>query len=164
MAQTTRGTWASVRRTCFGLAAGVGIALLVTTACVSVTAPARNAGAYRSHARNVIEATTSSLKTASLTVDAAGRDRTFPPFVAVSLSEAETAVSGAQGSFESIQPPGASSDRLRAKLTPLLDDATAALADARIAARRNDADALAATAEPLEQATRRLEAFEEALG
>jgi len=158
----------SVLRTLRWLFVGVPlvlvIAVVVLPACVSVTAPARTTGAYKVHATKTAEAVVSALKTASLTVEMAERDRAFPPYVSVSLGEAESDAGGVQSSFESIQPPGARSDDLRAQLVPLLDEATGALADARIAARRNDTDALAATAEPLDRAARELEAFLEEHG
>jgi hypothetical protein len=135
------------------------IGVLVGTACIRTVGPARTYSAYESKAVDTAETVMSALRTAELTIDMAVRDRTFPTFVSVSLDEAEGDGTEAQSTFESIQPPNARSDRLRDQLTDLLDDATSALGDARIAARRVDHDALAAQRRPLAEAANGLEAF-----
>ena len=145
----------SVRRTAL-LAAAAAAA-----ACVQPVGPARTADDYELKAKDTAETVLSAVGTAELVVDVATRDRAFPPYVSVSLSEAESEAEAALSTFESIQPPGTgtSSDRLRDDLTELAGDAVDVLADSRIAARRVDDDALAATAGPLDDAHAELEAF-----
>jgi hypothetical protein len=127
-----------------------GVCLVAaTTACVQPVGPARTADDYEHKAKDTAETVLSSVRTASLAVDVATRDRAFPPYVSVVLSDAEDDAGGAAATFSSVQPPGASSDRLRAQLTDLLDEAEDALSAARIAARRDDDHDLAAQAEPL---------------
>ena len=143
----------SVRRTAL-LAAAAAAA-----ACVQPVGPARTADDYELKAKDTAETVLSAVGTAELVVDVATRDRAFPPYVSVSLSEAESEAEAALSTFESIQPPGAGSDRLRDDLTELAGDAVDVLANSRIAARRVDDDALAATAGPLDDVHAELEAF-----
>jgi hypothetical protein len=129
------------------------------TACVQPVGPARTADDYEHKAKDTAETVLSSVRTAALAVDVATRDRAFPPYVSVLLSNAEDDAGGAASKFASVQPPGAWSDRLRAELGDLLDEAEDALAAARIAARRVDDDALTAQAEPLDRIAGELDAF-----
>ena len=132
---------------------------LAATACVQPVGPARTADDYELKAKDTAETVLSSVRTAALAVDVAARDRAFPPYVSVVLSDAEDDAGGAVSTFDSVQPPGPSSDRLRQQLADLLDQAESTLADARIAARRVDDGALAAQAEPLDEVATDLEAF-----
>jgi len=135
------------------------LGLLACGGCVSIVGPVRTAEDYRGKATGTAESVVSAMRTASVTIETADRGRAFAAFVAVSLSEAESDATGAQSTFESIQPPGSESDRLRDELTPLLDDANDALADARIAARRTDGDALADQQAPIDQDADALDQF-----
>jgi hypothetical protein len=132
---------------------------VLLVACVQPVGPARTADDYERKAKDTAETVVSSLRTAELAVDVAGRDRAFPPYVSVVLSDAEDDASGAASTFGSVQPPGEGSDRLRDQLGDLLDEAEDALARARIAARRVDGEALAAEAEPLGRIAAELDAF-----
>jgi hypothetical protein len=143
----------------FGAFVAALACLAGATACVQPVGPARTAGDYEDKATDTAETVLSSVRTASLTVDVASRDRAFPPYVSVVLSDAEDEAGGAASTFGSVQPPGASSDRLRDELQELLDQADDALSAARIAARRVDHDALAAQAEPLDQVAADLDRF-----
>jgi len=127
--------------------------------CVQPVGPARTADDYERKAKDTAETVLSSVRTAELAVDVAGRDRAFPPYVSVVLSDAEDEAGAAASTFASVQPPGESSDRLRDELGDLLDAADDALSAARIAARRDDGDALAAQAGPLNRIGDQLDTF-----
>jgi hypothetical protein len=136
-----------------------GLCLAAVAACVQPVGPARTADDYEHKAKDTAETVLSAVRTASLAVDVAMRDRAFPPYVSVVLSDAEDDAGSAAATFSSVQPPGASSDRLRAQLTDLLGEAEDALSAARIAARRVDDHALVAQADPLDEIADDLERF-----
>jgi len=129
--------------------------LLLLPACV---APARSTTDYESKAVDTAEAVLSSVQTGSLVVRL-GPEQLFPPFISVSLSDAERSASSARSTFLSIQPPGPASDEVRVQLAGLLDRSEAALANARIAARRQDFDALRRSGDELSSAADDLERF-----
>ena len=129
--------------------------LLLLPACV---APARSATDYENKAVDTAETVLSSVQTGSLVVRL-GPEQAFPPFISVSLSDAERAAASARATFLSIQPPDAGSDDVRAQLTALLDRSEAAISSARIAARRQDFDAMRRTGGALSSAADDLERF-----
>jgi hypothetical protein len=129
--------------------------LLLLPACV---APARSTTDYESKAVDTAEAVLSSVQTGSLVVRL-GPEQLFPPFISVSLSDAERSASSARSTFLSIQPPGPTSDEVRGQLAGLLNRSEAALANARIAARRQDFDALRRSGVELSSAADDLERF-----
>jgi hypothetical protein len=155
---SSRGPWSPPAALVAAVVALAGV-VLGGVACVQPVGPARTAEDYELKAKDTAETVLSSVRTASLAVDVAERDRAFPPYVSVVLSDAEDDAGGAVSTFDSIQPPGRSSDRLRDQLGDLLDRAESALSAARIAARRIDDDALAAQAAPLDEVATDLEAF-----
>jgi hypothetical protein len=123
--------------------------------------PARTSAKYLGKAVTTARAAQSDVATAGLVSDAASRNHTFGPYTALVVSDAEAAVSGLQGTFDSIQPPDAASDEVRTELDGLLSDATDHLSEVRIAARRGTIDELARIARPLSADARRLERFVE---
>jgi hypothetical protein len=129
--------------------------LFLLPACV---APARSATDYENKAVDTAETALSSVQTGSLVVRL-GPEQLFPPFISVSLSDAERAAASARATFLSIQPPDARSDEVRAQLSALLDRSEAALSSARIAARRQDFNALRRTGGELSAAADDLEGF-----
>ena len=131
------------------------LVLLLLAACV---APARSSADYESKAVDTAETVLSSVETGSL-VARLGPEQAFPPFISVSLSDAERAAASARATFGSIQPPDRRSDVVRARLFELLDRSEAALSSARIAARRQDFDALRRSGEDLSSAADELERF-----
>jgi hypothetical protein len=134
--------------------------LLLLPACV---APARSASDYEHKAVDTAEAVLSSVQTGSL-VARLGPEQALPPYLSVSLSDVERAAASARAVFLSIQPPDARSDEVRAELSPLLDRSEAALADARIAARRQDFGALTRSADELSSSASSLERFIDRFG
>jgi hypothetical protein len=77
----------------------------------------------------------------------------------VALADVERAAASARAVFLSIQPPDARSDEVRAQLSVLLDRSQAAISSARIAARRQDFDALRRYADELSSAAASLDRF-----
>jgi hypothetical protein len=126
---------------------------------VQPVGPARTAEDYELKAADTATTVASALRTADLAGGTAVEGRSFGPYVAVVLGEAEDDAAGAASTFESVQPPGASSDRLRAELGELTSEADDALSALRIAARRNDRDAISAHLDGLEELASELDQF-----
>ena len=80
------------------------------------------------------------------------------------VSDAENTASGAQTTFDSVQPPTHRSDSLRDDLDPLLTRAVDALSQARIAARRADFNEVARQEPRLARSARELNRFVKAHG
>ena len=134
-------------------------ALILLAGCV---APAPSFSAYQGKAVATAGDMLSAVETASLTVEAVQKSNTFAPFAAVTIAEAEHDGGAVQGAFDSVQPPDARSDTLRSELDQLLQEATSALTDLRIAARRTDREALIEAAKPLVGLSKKLNDFVEA--
>lgn len=105
---------------------------------------ARTAGAYFAHAADAIDAVESTIESDLVLLRGVSRGHTTAAYVSVATSDAEDVASSAASSFLSIQPPGSRSQRVRARVADVFDEATSVLGDARIAARRGDRDALLA--------------------
>jgi hypothetical protein len=134
---------------------------VLLAACV---APARTTRDYEAKAADTAEAVLASVRTASLAVRVAREGKAFGPYVSVTLSDAEGDAAPASATFLTIQPPDAASDALRARLTPILDDADNVLSLARIAARRERLDDLVSLAPKLSELGTTLERIVERYG
>jgi hypothetical protein len=132
---------------------------LALAGCVG---PARTHRAYEGKAARTAETAASAVETALLAARAADDARAFGPYLSVTLSEAEKDASGAQATFDSIQPPDTASDELRDQLDAMLTQAVGILSELRIKARRHELPALAAVAAPLEELGTRLADFADA--
>ena len=136
---------------------------LAATACVShPVGPARTDRTYEDKAATTAAAALSAVSTVLLTADAATKGNTIGGYAAQIVSEQEDDISGAAGTFDSIQPPSARADALRAELDAILQDAVSHVADVRIAARRGRLGHLDAVAAPLAADRAKLKAFTEA--
>ena len=133
------------------------LAALSVTGCVQPVSPARTYEEYESKARDTAETTLGSVQTVRLASDT--EDDLIPPYASVLIADAEGDAAGAQSTFEGVQPPGATADRLREELGPLLDEAVGLLADARITARRADLDGLHELDDQLQRVAGRLDRF-----
>ena len=134
----------------------VGVALIVG---LKPMTPARTKDDYAHKAKDTAESALSSVQTARLAAHVGSRGDAFGPYVSVLLSESETAVTRAQGSFDRVQPPDAWSDRTRAHLGRILNRANDAVSQLRITARRSELGRLARQARPLRAVARELRAF-----
>ena|SRR5829696_261484 len=128
------------------------------------TGPVRSSPVYESKAGQTAEVVASAVQTALLAVDAAMDGKAYGRYLTQVLVEAEEDAGAAQGTFDGIQPPDDRADELRARLDELLGDATDALADLRIAARRGRFAELPELARPLPEVAAKLDEFAEAHG
>src|SRR5919206_296048 len=92
----------------------------------------------------------SAAQTALLATDAARGGKAYGRYLTQLLAEAADDAGAAQGTFDAIQPPDRRADELRGRLDELLTQASGALADLRIAARRGRFAELPELARPLE--------------
>jgi hypothetical protein len=104
----------------------------------------------------------STVETARFVALVASSGKALSAYVGVTLTDAEQDASAVTGAFESIQPPNADADRLRAQLDPLLSKATSTISQMRIAARRDQLADLQRMAQPLQALSDQLERFAEA--
>ena len=158
---TEPGPSSAARRALLLLTAVLAVAL---AACVQPVGPARTFDSYEHKAKHTAETALSAVQTGRLGAQSARRDDTFAPYLAVLVSDAENTASGAQTTFDSVQPPNGKSDDLRDDLDPLLTRAVDALSQARIAARRADFDEVAKQGPNLAKSARELDRFVKAHG
>jgi hypothetical protein len=130
---------------------------LAICAAVGCSLPATTFDAYRSKAIDAAEEVASQARTAILTAQLTRGDRLLPSAIAVQLEDAETAAAGAVESFASVQPPDARADDLRARILPVLEEASDGIARMRFEARRGRVFALSEQSDSLASPTARLE-------
>jgi hypothetical protein len=127
-----------------------GALALTLVGCIPhPVSPARTFATYEGKAVTTAESAQSAVETVMLSAGAASRGNSFGPFVSVVISEQEEALSGVQGTFDSVQPPDQRSDDLRDELDRLLSSALGHVADVRVAARRGQLGDLKEVATPL---------------
>jgi hypothetical protein len=153
---TERGQLSAARRAILVLTAALAVAL---AACVQPVGPARTFDSYEHKAKHTAETALSAVQTGRLGAQSARQDGTFAPYLAVLVSDAENSASGAQATFDSVQPPNDKSDNLRDDLDPLLTRAVDALSQTRIAARRADFAEVAEQEPKLAKSARELDRF-----
>jgi type II secretory pathway pseudopilin PulG len=158
---TEPGSLRAARRALLVLTAALVVAL---AACVQPVGPARTSDSYEHKAKHTAETALSAVQTGRLGAQSARRDDTFAPYLAVLVSDAENEASGAQTTFDSVQPPNDRSDSVRNDLDPLLTRAVDALSQARIAARRADFSGVAKQDPKLARSARELNRFIKAHG
>jgi hypothetical protein len=133
-------------------------------ASVACALPATTLDAYRSKAVDAAEEATSQARTAILTAHLVGRDRLLRISAAVQLQEADAATAAAVETFASVQPPDRRSDRLRARILPVLQRVADLITRMRFEARREDTAALLALRSALIEPADALEAWAQANG
>lgn len=149
-----------MRRAIPALAATIVGAVLLT-GCVT---PALDSGAFRHNARGAIGSGLSETSTAALTVEQVLAGRLTDAVADTSLSNCEDAIGPIEDSFGKVQPSHGRDDPLRTKVLDALGDADAAIADARIAHRRDDTEALRSALADLRSVTDEFERLEQDLG
>ena len=108
-----------------------------------------------------MEGALSAIESVRLLAGAVTDGHTALGYAGTVVSEQEDALDGLGSTFGSIQPPGGrAADDLRAEVGDLLDDATAAVADLRVAVRRG-ASPDRSTTGALDAAAEALRAFVE---
>jgi hypothetical protein len=143
------------------LAVSVCALSLCLVACV---APARSFGTYEGKAVATARTALSAVSTATLAARLGARGDAFAPYVGTTLANAESDVRSAEGLFDSIQPPGVSSERLRTQLDAILSAADEAITGLRVRARWTDLSALRSAADRLGELAGRLRSFLDAHG
>ena len=116
--------------------------VLLFLCSVACSLPATTFEAYRAKAADAAREVVSQARTAILASHLRGQDRLLSDAVAVQLRDAEKAAATAVAKFASVQPPDAPADHLRARILPLLDRASDAIARMRFEATRDDTAAL----------------------
>ena len=149
-----------MKRAIPALAATVVGAVLLT-GCVT---PALDSGAFRHNARGAVGSGLSETSTAALTVEQVLAGRLTDAVADTSLSNCEDAIGPIEDSFGKVQPPHGRDDPLRTDVLDALGDADEAIADARIAHRRDDTDGLRTALADLRSVTDEFERLEEDLG
>jgi hypothetical protein len=133
--------------------------IVIVVSSPSCVGSARTFQAYEADAVATAAEVRSAAGTAILAVNASRAERITANYLSVVLSETEDAGSSAQSQFDSVQPPGAEADRLRANISPTLDKTNKILTELRIAVRRSDLEGLPALAEPLRELVSKLDDF-----
>lgn len=139
---------------------GLVITLAVATALWYVTAPPKGLDGYRERAASIAEAVRSQVETSRLWVRTVEDGKATHAAALVGLREAEEDARSAASTFQGYEPP-AKGLPLRRAFSAVTTDATAALAELRIAAEQGRWEGIAATAEPLSELSTRLRRFEE---
>lgn len=136
------------------LLAALSLLVLAVTGCV---APTPTTDAHRASAAQTVTDLLSVVNTGILTAEAHRDEKAFSPYLETVAWDAESAARSIADTYGIIQPPTAESDFLRARLVPLCDDAVNALADLRIALRRDDSEGVAEAARLLTETSDSLE-------
>jgi hypothetical protein len=133
---------------------------LLLTACVAhPVGPARTEATYERKAGTTARSALSEVQTARLMATMAASGRSYGVYTGQVLSDAEESLQGLNGTFGSIQPPGAAADDLRARLVEVLHDAGDHVVDLRVAARRGLLSSLEDLARPLDDDIQKLNAL-----
>jgi hypothetical protein len=140
----------------------VAVVGLVTALAGCTTGLVQSYSVYESKAANTAKSVVSAVQTARVAVQTAAEHRTFGRYLVQVLGEAEDDASGAQSTFDGIQPPDKRSDDLRNHLDELLTSAVDSISDLRITARRGQFGELARQAQALGSLADKLQAFVEA--
>jgi hypothetical protein len=123
-------------------------AVLAASGCAT---PEGDPSLYRQEAVSSLQAAQSSATTVLITLDLRLRDRTLGRPADDAVSAAESSLSSTAGTFEALQPPPGA-DAVRDAATRVLSSAEDAVADARIAIRRDDRTAMRRARAPLRKA------------
>ncbi|MDQ6928959.1 MAG: hypothetical protein M3159_09935, partial [Actinomycetota bacterium] len=119
--------------------------------------PARTFGKYQGKAVTTAKSALSSVATVQLMADSARKS--FGPYTGSVLSDSEEALTKAEGTFDSIQPPDDRADALHDELSQILTSASDHVRDVRVAARRGELGQLSDKAVPLADDSARLSDF-----
>jgi hypothetical protein len=136
------------------------LVLLPLAACVS-SAP--NDADYAKKAQKTVDTVAAAVGTAQLGITALREGNAFDPYLSVLLGEAEDDASAARDTLDSVQPPGDKSDQMREQVHEVTDEALDLLAEARIAIRREDHDAVLALDAPFAGVAERLKSLSDEL-
>lgn len=136
-------------------------AALTLGGCVT---PAFDHGAYLENAKAALQSAVSETATARLAVRSHLDGRSTNAYADTVVTDSEKALAPIEASFGGVDPPSSSDDALRDSTLKHLGAASDALAQARIAVRRDDPAALGAAEKALADATGELNQALEGLG
>jgi hypothetical protein len=140
------------RKSLLHVAAVLATTAVFATACAE---PSGSFGDYRSKVHETATDVVSAVATAQLTADLFLHHRATQAFTDVVVTNAEKDANSDESTLDSRQPPDQRSDALKNKVDDILQQATSALTDLRVAVRRNDRggirSALEQLAKPLQQ-------------
>jgi hypothetical protein len=137
----------------------VFVALL--SGCVT---PALNRGAFVQNGRAAVDSAVSVVGAASLAVEARLAGDATRAYADVVVTESEAAIAPIEASYGGVDPPDRADDQMRDKVVEALGSAGDALAQSRIAVRRDDDEAMRAAALQLRQVRTALSALRVSLG
>jgi hypothetical protein len=140
------------------------LSVSVVFAVAACAGPSRTDDDFRHKAANTAETIQGVIGTVQVAVDAAARNRVPGPYLSVTLAEADDDASATADTFDSVQPPSNTADKLRSRLDSLLQQTTSTLDDLRIAARRGDIGSLAGLAKPLDALDTKLQPIVDIVG
>lgn len=128
---------------------------LVLSGCV---VPARDGAAYQEDASQSLQSATSAVRSAELALQSWLDGRMPGTSADVVVTDAEGALGPIDVAFGGVDPPSRDSDKVRSDVVGLLGDAEDALAQSRIAVRRDDPEGVRAALDALDKAAADLEA------
>jgi hypothetical protein len=120
--------------------------------------------AHAGTAADAAHAMVAVIETAGLGIRIAAHERSLGTYVPVLLAEAEEDGTAIRDAFDAIQPPVASSDGVRSRLSAILGVAVDQLSRARISARRDAMQQLGSVGLDLRRTSDALRAVEHELG
>jgi len=142
-------------------ALGGALLACLLSGCV---APALDSGAYQRNAIRALDSAVSDARTGAIAVENLLEERLTRTYADTVVTESEDAMGPVEDSFGSVDPPSAADVRLRDEVGGLLSDTGDALADARIALRRDDRRGMRTSMAQLRALADRMEARSERLG
>ena len=142
---------------------GALAAALLACLLSGCVAPALDSGAYQRNAIRALDSAVSDARTGALAVENLLRERLTRTYADTVVTESEEAIGPVEDSFGSVDPPSAADVRLRDEVGGLLSDTGDALADARIALRRDDRGRMRTSMAQLRALADRMEARSERL-
>lgn len=128
---------------------------LALAGCV---APARDDAAYQEDASQSLQSATSAVRSAELALQSWLDGRMPGTSADVVVTDAEGALGPINVAFGGVDPPSRDSDQVRSNVVKLLGDAEDALAQSRIAVRRDDSRGARTALTELDKAADDLEA------
>ncbi|MCZ3387701.1 MAG: hypothetical protein LH645_00945 [Actinomycetia bacterium] len=137
------------------------VAALTLAGCVSA---APDDSSFEEKTSTTAAAAASEVATVRLTTQLLIEGHLQQNYAEVTISASEDALSSIAQTFSVVQPPDGAADQLRAQVEAILSDASDAVAEARIASRRDDHAAMTTALVNLDRANAQLQAAEEMLG
>ncbi|MCA1840969.1 MAG: hypothetical protein ABR507_06215 [Actinomycetota bacterium] len=135
--------------------------MLILTVLSACAGPAFNFHAYEGKAVDTADSVLSSAHSMHMIVLGLKRGNSFDTFAESAIQDAEDGASGTISAFETIEPPGRDSIRLRSELDGLLQTASGAISDMRIAFRRGQMSEMLRLDLDLQKTADELKAFSE---